>query len=403
MDDAGGLGSCDMASIFEVVIAGGGVIGSAVAYFLAADPDFDGRVLVVEPDPGYTACSTTRSVGSIRQQFSTPENIRMSRFGFEFLKRAGETLEVDGEQPDVALNERGYLFLATEAGAATLKANHAVQTAEGADIALLGPEALAARFSWLTTEDIALGAVGLSGEGWFDPATLLHGFRRKARSLGAQFRRDRVVGLARDGNRITGAVLESGDTVGCGHVVNAAGPRAAMVAAMAGLALPVHPRKRMVYAFDCRVAVEDCPLLVDPSGVYVRPEGTLFIAGMSPPEAEDPDTLDLDEDYRWFDDVIWPRLAHRIPAFEAIKLSGAWAGHYAYNVFDQNAILGAHPEVSNLLFANGFSGHGVQQAPAVGRGIAELIVHGRYESLDLDRFGFARILQDRPIRELNVV
>lgn len=392
-----------MAEAYDVVIAGGGVIGSAIAYFLAADPDFDGRVLVVEPDPSYAACSTTRSVGSIRQQFSTPENIRMSRFGFAFLRQAGETLEVEGERPDVALVERGYLFLASEAGAATLHANLRAQTAEGADVALCSPEALRARFPWLNTDGIALGALGLSGEGWFDPSTLLHGFRRKARSLGAEYRKDRIVGLDRQGVRIARVTLERGATIGCGHLVNAAGPRAALVAAMAGLALPVHPRKRMVYVFDCRTTVEGCPLLVDPSGVYVRPEGRQFIAGVSPPASDDPDTLDLAEDYRWFDEIVWPTLARRIPAFEAIKLTGAWAGHYAYNVFDQNAILGPHPEVENLHFANGFSGHGIQQSPAVGRAVAERIVHGRYVSLDLGRFGFARILENRPIRELNVV
>ncbi len=387
----------------DVVIAGGGVIGSAIAYFLGANGDFAGRVLVVEPDPSYAECSTTRSGGAIRQQFSTPENIEMSLFGIEFLRAAGERLAVDGEAPDIGLHEGGYLFLASETGRAVLEANHAVQTALGADIALLEPAALAARFPWLSTEGIALGALGLSGEGWFDPNTLLHAFRRKARALGAEYRQTRVVGLTLDKGRISRAVLASGEEISTGAVVNAGGPRAAEIAAMAGIDLPVRPRKRNVYVFDCREALGGMPLLIDPSGVYVRPEGSQYICGVAPPEDEDPDCLDLEVDYRWFEEIVWPALAARIPAFTAIQQTSAWAGHYAYNIFDQNAVIGPHPEIANFYFANGFSGHGLQQSPAVGRAIAELIADGRFGALDLSRLGYARFAANAPVRELNIV
>lgn len=392
-----------MGLAYDVVIAGGGVIGSAIAYFLGADGDFAGRVLVVEPDPSYAECSTTRSSGSIRQQFSTPENIEMSLFGIEFLRAAGDHLAVDGEAPDIGLHEGGYLFLASQAGRPALEANHAVQIAHGADIALLEPAALAARFPWLSTEGIALGSLGLSGEGWFDPNTLLHAFRRKARALGAEYRKDRVVGLTLKKGRIGRAVLASGEEIVTGALINAAGPRAAGIAAMAGIDLPVRPRKRIVYVFDCREAPGGMPLLIDPGGVYVRPEGSQYICGVAPPEDEDPDCLDLEVDYRWFEEIVWPALAARIPAFAAIKQTGAWAGHYAYNTFDQNAVIGAHPEIANFYFANGFSGHGLQQSPAVGRAISELITGGRFRSLDLTRFGYARFAANAPIRELNVV
>ena len=327
----------------------------------------------------------------------------MALFGIDFLRAAGERLAVDGEAPDIGLHEGGYLFLASESGRAMLEVNHAVQQAHGADIVLLEPDALTARFPWLSTEGIALGALGLTGEGWFDPNTLLQAFRRKARALGAEYHKDRVVGLTLDKSRISRAVLASGEEIAAGAFVNASGPRAAEVAVMAGIDLPVRPRKRNVYVFDCRESISNMPLLIDSSGVYVRPEGNQYICGVSPPEDEDPDCLDLEVEYRWFEETVWPALATRIPAFAAIKQTGAWAGHYAYNIFDQNAVIGSHPKIDNFYFANGFSGHGLQQSPAVGRAISELITGGRFRTLHLTRFGYARFAGNAPVRELNLV
>lgn len=388
---------------FDVVIAGGGIIGSAIAYFLAAEPAFAGSIAVVEPDPTYGEAATPRSAGAIRQQFSTPENIEISRFGIEFIKRAGEHLAVDGEAPDIGFLEHGFLFLASPAGLAVLDANHALQRRHGADVARLGPAALHDRFPWLATDDLGGGTLGLSGEGWFDPFTLLQAFRRKARSLGVVYIKDRVVAMRSTGARVTAVALGGGEDIVCGMVVDAAGPRAAEVAAMAGLTLPVRPRKRLVFVFNCRTEIAGCPLVIDPAGLWFRPESGAFICGISPPEEEDPDCLDFEIDYGLFDRLLWPLLARRVPAFEAIKTTRAWAGHYDYNTFDQNAILGPHPEVANFHFANGFSGHGVQQSPAVGRAIAELITFGGFRSLDLGRFGYARMAAGAPLREINVV
>jgi glycine/D-amino acid oxidase-like deaminating enzyme len=197
--------------------------------------------------------------------------------------------------------------------------------------------------------------------------------------------------------------LAGGERIACGTVVNAAGPWARAVAAMAGVPLPVEARRRCVFVFDARRRLEDCPLVIDTSGIWFRPEGEYFICGTSPPEAEDLHELPLEVDHRQFDEVLWPALAARVPAFEAIKQVNAWAGYYEYNTFDQNAVLGPHPEIGNFLFANGFSGHGIQQAPAAGRAIAELIAHGRYTSLDLSIFGYERIAAERPVVEKNVI
>jgi sarcosine oxidase len=390
---------------YDVVVVGGGVIGSAVAYWLAAEPAFAGRrVLVVERDFSYREGSTGRSAGSIRQQFSTKENIEISLFGARFLKNLGDWLAVEGEVPDVGFKEKGYLFLASTEGWPILEENHALQAALGADNLLLEQTALKARLPWLNVEDLAGGCLGLSMEGWFDPFALLQAFRRKARSLGAEYREDLVTGVSVGNGRATGVTLASGERIEADWVVDAAGPRAREVAALAGLELPVAPRKRQVFVFDCKAELPAMPLVIDPSGLYVRPEGTGFICGIAPREGEpDPDTLDLEVDWTPFEEVLWPGLAHRVPAFEAIKPTGAWAGHYSVSLLDHNAILGPHPELPNFLFANGFSGHGLQQSPAVGRGLMELIVHGGWRSLDLSRFGYERIRRNDPILERNVV
>ena len=387
----------------DVVIVGGGVMGSAIAYFLTADAAFDGSVLVIERDPSYADCATTRSWGGVRQQFSTPENVVMSLFSLGFFRDARELLAVDGEGPDLAFKEHGYLFLASPAGLPMLEANRALQCELGADIALLGRAELAERFPWLSLEGLAGGGFGESGEGWLDPSAVLHGFRRKAQAQGARYRTDAVVGIARDGNTVASVTLAGGATVSCGHLVNAAGPQAGRVAALAGIVLPVSPRKRMSYVFDCREALPPVPLTIDTTGVTFRPEGAHYIAIHSPPPEDDPVSNDLDEDYEPFERVIWPALAARVPAFEAIKLTGSWAGHYDYNGFDQNAVIGPHPEIANFHFCNGFSGHGIQQAPAAGRAVAEGILHGATQSLDLDALGYARLIEGRPLRELNIV
>jgi glycine/D-amino acid oxidase-like deaminating enzyme len=387
----------------DVVVVGGAVVGSAAAYFLAAHPRFAGKVLVVEQDLALQHCATTRSVASIRHQFSTPENIRLSMFGTQFLRRIGEHLSVDGALPDVGFREVGYLFLATAAGIDTLRANHALQTSLGAEVALLDPPGLARRFPWLNTADLAGGTLGLAGEGWLDAYSLTMALRRKAQSLGVTVRQARAAGLVRHGRRVVAVTLDDGTRVDCGWVVNAAGTGAAALARSAGIELPVQPRKRCVFHVRSPARTPGCPLVIDPSGVYFRPEGTGWLCGVAPPEDRDPPSEDFDVDHALFDDIVWPVLAARVPEFEALRVEHAWAGHYDVHPLDHNPIVGAHPDVDRLLFANGFSGHGLQHAPGVGRALAELVVDGGWRSLDLSRLGWQRVLDGRPLREANVV
>ncbi len=227
--------------------------------------------------------------------------------------------------------------------------------------------------------------------------------RNAARQKGARYIHGEVVGIERSGARIAGVTLANGERIACGTLVNAAGPQAGDVAALAGIALPVEPRKRCVFVVACREALPGMPLMVDPTGVWVRPEGEVYICGVSPPEDADPRASDFEVDYALFDDVVWPALAHRVPAFEALKVQRAWAGHYDYNTLDQNAVIGPHPEIGNFLFANGFSGHGLQQSPATGRAVAELIVHRKFVSLDLTLFGYERVMSGRAVKELNII
>jgi glycine/D-amino acid oxidase-like deaminating enzyme len=388
---------------YEVVIVGGAAIGSAAAYFLAAHPQFAGRLLVLEQDFSYQRCATTLSVASVRHQFSTPENIRMSMFGSEFIVRLGEHLAVDGEVPDVAWHEGGYLFLASPAGLDTLQANHRTQRELGAMVQLLDPEALRRRFPWLHCDDLAGASLGLRGEGWLDAYALMMALRRKAVSLGAEYRQAQVTGLQRSGRRVLAVSLADGTRIGCGTLINAAGTGAAALARSAGIDLPVQPRKRCVFHVRSPAHTPGCPLVIDPSGVYFRPEGTGWLCGVAPPEDLDPPCEDFEVQHALFDDLLWPVLAARVPGFEALRVQRAWAGHYDVNLLDHNMILGPHPDIDNLLFANGFSGHGLQHAPAVGRALSELVVHGGYRSLDLSRLGWARVLRQQPLYELNVV
>ncbi|MFT3688603.1 NAD(P)/FAD-dependent oxidoreductase [Paenirhodobacter sp.] len=402
-----------MKDSYDVVIVGGAVIGSSVAYFLTANPDFKGSVLVVERDPTYLKAATSLSSSSIRVQFSNPINVKISQFGSAFIRGFAETMQVAGEpKPDLNFHPGGYLFLAnTEEQAQTLRENHEVQRACGADVVLWGQEELARAFPHLNVDDIVLASYGQSGEGWFNNTGLMYGFKAKAREQGAEYVTDEVVAIGREGNRVATVTLKSGAVIKAGTVVNASGPRAALTARMAGLDVPVEPRKRTLFVFDCAKTPEGTaqvnegrlPLMIDPSGVFCRPEGRFFLTGCPPVEDPAADWDDFEPRYEEFEEIIWPALAERSPGFEAIKVVNQWAGHYDFNTLDHNLIVGPHPEVTNFVYANGYSGHGLQQGPAAGRGVSELITYGGFRTLDLSEVGYERIVENRPFLEKAVI
>jgi len=385
------------------MVIGGAVMGCSVAYWLTRmQPGLS--VVVAEQDPSFARSSTALSVASIRQQFTTRVNVQISRFGIGFIRDFQHSLGVDVGIASLGLRENGYLFLTTTtAGAATLAEVAAMQRSCGAATEVWTPAQITARFPWLSTEDLAAGSFGPRDEGWFDNMGLLNGLRAAAKAQGVRFLTDRVTGLTLDGGRVTHVLLEKAGPVACGAAVNAAGTRAAVICRMAGLDLPVEPRKRTVFVIDAPNARHpDAPLLVD-QGFYLRPEDRHWITA-TVPDADGPcDANDFAPDLHLFDEVIWPQLYARAPGFDAVKVVRHWVGHYAYNRLDQNAILGPHPAVPNLHLINGFSGHGLQQSPAVGRGVAGQILTNSWQSLDLSDLSVARILSGTPFRERAVV
>ena len=389
---------------YDVVIVGGAMMGSSVAWWLSElDPALS--VLVLERDPSFETASTTHTNSCMRQQFSGALNIRISQFAAAFVQDLPGFIGADWA-PRLKVQAFGYLYLASdEARAEALRADAAVQRACGAETELLGAAEIAARYPFLEVGDIVLGSINRKDEGYWDGQAVLDAWRRSARGRGVEFARGAVTGVEVSGGRVRGVVLDDGGRIGCGTLVNAAGPRAAAVARMIGADLPVAPRKRWSWVFRSETPLDrELPLTIDPSGVHVREHGGgTYLAGGHPEDDPDVAPDDFAPVDGFFEDHVWPVLAHRVPAFERIRVTHEWIGHYAYNALDRNAVTGPHPEVPNFLFLNGFSGHGLQQSPAMGRGTAEWIVHGGYRTLDLSPFHYDRILAGAPIVERAVI
>uniref|UniRef100_A0ABI7YW63 FAD-dependent oxidoreductase domain-containing protein 1 n=1 Tax=Felis catus TaxID=9685 RepID=A0ABI7YW63_FELCA len=385
----------------DVVIVGGGVLGLSVAYWLKKleKPRGAIRVLVVERD--HT-----------------------------------EYLAVADDPPlDIQFNPSGYLLLASEKGAAIMENNVKVQRQEGAKVCLMSPEQLRNKFPWINTEGVALASYGMEHEGWFDPWCLLQGLRRKVQSMGVLFCRGEVTRFVSSSNLMKTASGEEVNVkrihevhvkidqsleyqpVECAIVINAAGAWSGQVAELAGIGkgppgtlqgtkLPVELRKRYVYLWHCPQGPGlETPFVIDPSGTYFRREGLghNYLGGCSPTEEEEPDPGNLEVDHDFFQDRVWPPLAQRVPAFETLKVRSAWAGYYDYNTFDQNGVVGPHPLVINMYFATGFSGHGLQQAPAVGRAVAEMVLEGHFQTINLSSFLFSRFYSGEKVQEHNII
>ena len=391
---------------YDVVIIGGAIMGSSTAWFLTDTPDFDGSVLVIERDPTYEFASTSLSNSCIRQQYSTTLNVRISQFGADFYSSLRARMGGDERVPELTIRSFGYLYLAdTDAFADVLRANHAVQVAAGAGTRLMTADEMAAAYPFYNVDDIVLGSHNMVNEGYFDGVTMFDWWKRQARERGVEYIANEVTAITRTGDRIDSVTLNTGEVIACGQLVNATGPRAARTAEMAGIDVPVEPRKRYSYIFTAEKPLDrDLPLTIDPSGVHVRENGGgTYLAGGHPDHDPAVDPADFTMDHGFWEAEVWPAIATRIPQFEAIKVTREWAGHYAYNTLDQNAITGPHPDVANFIFVNGFSGHGLQQSPAMGRGTAEWLTYGQYRSLDLTPFHYDRILANQPILERAVI
>jgi glycine/D-amino acid oxidase-like deaminating enzyme len=386
---------------FDILIIGGGVMGSSMAYHLVND-GFRGRVGIFEKDPSYEKASTLLSVGGIRRQFSTEVNVRLSQYSLAFYQEFGERMEAGGERPEIDFKPRGYLFLGSEKNWPLLVKHQAFQRSLGVETQLLNIGETLQLIPDLNAEDI-VGSSFTAGDGYMDPHGVLHGFVRKAKHLGVEYIHQEVVEILRKGNRLEGVKTKDGTTYSSNSIVNAAGPHAGEVGRMAGVEIPVVPVRRMVYLLKPpRLFDYDLPLVIDTSGVYFLHEtGRQILSGKS--RKEEPPGFNFAWDRNYFKEAMWPSLAHRVPLFDQLKIVSGWAGLYEVNQWDSNGIIGDHPEIQGFYMAVGFSGHGFQQAPGVGKALSEKIRLGHYKTVDVRPLGYERILEGRKVLEEEVI
>lgn len=388
----------------DILIIGGGAIGSAAALFLRRASQAPG-VIVVEPDPAYEFASTPRATGGVRRLFSLPENILMSQASMEFFKRWHNEINVNGEAPDLGWKQGGYLFVVDARGAATLERNAALQRSLGVNVELLDRGALQARYPAMRCDDLTLAALS-PGDGWLDPNAVLQGLKKKAQHLGCEYVKDKVTGISVEGRigrrRATATQLASGETIHATTIINAAGAWAGEVCALIGMPLPVVPMRRFEHYVEIEQTLPPLPLIKDLERLVVRPEGTGYSVGLV--NSHEPPGFNFDPDPAYFESIVWPAVAYRLPAFEALKLKSEWSGLYDENQQDGNMILGNWAgEVENFFVAAGFSGHGLMHAPAAGHALAELILEGGYRSLDLSRMDYRRVQTGMAVREEGII
>ena len=385
---------------YDIIIIGGGIMGSATAYCLTkAEPSL--KVAVIERDPTYARASTTLSMSNVRIQFSLKENIQISRYAFEVLDRFEDDMAVDGNNPRIYYHREGNLFLVDADNEARARDAFELQKSLGCRIEWWTPQKIKEAFPLYHTDGFLGGTYG-PDDGHFDAYAALMGYKAKARSQGADYLQGEVTAIATRSGCATGVRLASDETLTAPSIINCAGAWAAQIAATAGVDLPIIPVKRQVFTLDTAVKPRGpLPLTVLPSGLYFRSEtGGVILLGKS--MAEDPTGFHFTWDDKRFMEILWPELAEFVPAFDRLKLVRGWAGLYAVNTLDGNAILGQWPALEGFFLANGFSGHGLQQAPAVGRYLAELVLKLPL-SLDLSIFGPDRILANKPLSEGGLV
>jgi FAD-dependent oxidoreductase domain-containing protein 1 len=390
-----------MISSFDVLIVGGGIMGSSIAYNLMND-GFDGTVAVFEKDPTYEFSSTALSAGGIRLQFSTEVNIRISQYSVDFYEKFDEVMAVNGEKAHAEFRQRGYLFLANEKNWPLIENHYQFQRRLGAEVELLSIEEALKIVPHLNPNGLVGASFG-PRDGYLDPYGALQGYIKKAKSLGVNYVYEEVTGILKDGPQVTGVATQKGEKYTGAVVINAAGPWASEVGGMAGVNLPVDPVRRMIFVFQpSEIFNYDLPLVIDVTGLYFRHEtGKVIMTGKS--ILDEPPGVNFKVDHSFFNQTMWPILADRVPVFDRLKLIRGWAGLYEVNRLDSNALLGQHPEIKGFYMAIGFSGHGFQQAPAVGKSMSELICLGRYETIDVSPLNFERIIHGKRVIEEEVV
>ena len=386
----------DETTRYDVIMAGGGLMGCATAYYLLqADPTM--KVAIVEMDPDYTRNSTVLSDGNMRVQFNLRENILISQYGMEKLKSFSEDMAVGDWRPQIDFRQQGNLFLSDDAHKSNALAGLALQQSLNCEVSWLEPAEIKARFP-LYDESKFAGCTFGRLDGTMDPQAILMGFKRKAIDLGATFIHAEVSEVLHTGNVVRGVRLSNGASLTAKFVVNSAGAWGMQLARTAGIELPIDPVMRQVYVLQTATApAEIYPLTVFPSGLYlIQEHGGQFVCAKS--LDSDPVSFDFTWTRGKFMEYLWPELVEYVPAFDRLKVVSGWAGLYDVNHFDGNVILGEWPGLEGFVLVNGFSGHGFQQCHAVGRYLAE-IIRGVDVFLDLSIFSPKRILENRPVFE----
>jgi FAD-dependent oxidoreductase domain-containing protein 1 len=385
---------------FDVVVVGGGAIGMAVAYYLKAMSS-GCRVAVVERDPAYTLASTPRASGGVRRLFALPENIELSNFSIPVYEAFSELMAVDGQKADIGFRKGGYLFIVPAENVSNLRRNYELQRKHGVNVDFLEPDGIKKRFPSMVVDDLA-AAVHSLDDGWMDPYAALMALRKKVRSLDVTLIQDEVVGIERAGKLVRSVMLKAGGALTADNVVNAAGAWSPIVSEMISQKLPITPLRRFEHYFECENAIEPLPYVKDVNRLAFRPEGRGYTGGV--PTLAEPRAYNFETDYDYFENVVWPALAHRLPQFEKTKCKNTMPGLYDQNDLDGNPIIGPwEGECENFYLATGFSGHGLMHAPATGRAIAELILHRRFQTLDLTRLGWKRVADNKPYPEQGIV
>ncbi len=384
----------------DVVVIGGGAIGAAVAYFLKL-LDTSIGVIVVERDPTYSLASTPRASGGVRRLFSLPENIELSKFSIPFFDNFPEIMAVDGVKATIDFKKNGYLFIGPPSAREVLRRNFNTQRQMRCNVVWLEPDELKHRFPSMNVADIG-AAVHSPDDGWLDPYSVLMGFQKKAKSLGAEFLTAEVIGMVRDSNKVTAAKLSTRQDIEASHFVNATGAWAKDICGMLGLRVPIEPLRRYEHYFECQEPIEPLPYVKDTQRLAFRPEGKGYSGGV--PTLMEPRGYNFEIDHTYFENVVWPALIHRFPKFERARCKSTLPGLYDQNDFDGNMIIGPGADgLVNFHLLAGFSGHGLMHTPGCGRAMAELILKGRYETIDLTRFGWQRLVDGKPLRERGII
>lgn len=391
---------------YDVAIIGGATSGAAISFFLASNPDFKGSILVVEKDASLSESATRASNYCMRQQFATEINIKIAQYAAEFVKNFQKMLQAD-DVPELKIRNFGYLSLAAdEEFARTLREDQELQVGCGAGTRIVTTEEIAKRYPFFKFDDIIMGSLNFQDEGEFDGWTIFQNLRRIGIQRGVDYIENEVVSLNLEGNTVQEITLKTGQRIKVGKIVNAAGTRSGRVAAMAGIHLPIEARQRYTYIFHGEHPLkEDLPLTIDPTGVHVRQFGdSHYLAGAPLMGLEV--GVDVDN-FRYRGDV-WTEkmksvIENRMPGIGKPTVTESWVGHYDFNTFDHNAIIGPHTTVKNFFFCCGFSGHGSQQAPACGRAVSELLTYGNFTTLDLSPLFYSRITKNEPLVERAVI